>query len=84
GYGPGERVFASSKLFFAFPLGHVLIGGLRSGATIILHDGWPDGDVIAAVVERHRPTLMLSVPAFYRGLLRDGFASRPGFKTVRC
>jgi len=84
GYGPGERVFSSSKLFFAFPLGHVLIGGLRSGATIILHDGWPDGDVIAAVVERYRPTLMLSVPAFYRGLLRDGFASRPGFRSVRC
>jgi benzoate-CoA ligase len=84
GYGPGERVFSSSKLFFAFPLGHVLIGGLRSGATIILYDGWPDGEVIAAVVERYRPTLMLSVPAFYRGLLRDGFASQPGFKTVRC
>ena len=84
GYGPGERVFSSSKLFFAFPLGHVLIGGLRSGATIILYEGWPDSDAIAAVVERYWPTLMLSVPAFYRGLLRDGLATRSGFKTVRC
>ena len=84
GFGPGERVFSSSKLFFTFALGHLLIGALRTGSTIILYDGWPNGDVIAAVVERYRPTIMLSVPAFYRGLLRDGLANRPGFKSVRC
>lgn len=43
GFGPGARVFSSSKLFFAYALGHVLIGGLRSGSTIILFEGWPDG-----------------------------------------
>jgi benzoate-CoA ligase len=84
GYGPGQRVFSSSKLFFAFALGHVLIGGLRSGSTIILYDGWPDGEAIVATVERYRPTIMLSVPAFFRTLLRDGHADHPGFKTVRC
>ncbi len=84
GYGPGERVFSSSKLFFAFALGHVLIGGLRTGTTIILYDGWPDGDTIAAIADRHRPTIMLSVPAFFRSLLRDNLATRPGFKSVRC
>lgn len=84
GYGPGERVFSSSKLFFAFALGHVLIGGLRSGSTIILYEGWPDGEAIVANVERYRPTIMLSVPAFFRTLLRDGYAEHPGFKTVRC
>src|SRR5690606_24794134 len=73
-----------SKLFFAFALGHVLIGGLRSGATLILFEGWPDGDSIAATVDRYRPTIMLSVPAFFRGLLRDGIAERPAFKGVRC
>lgn len=84
GYGPGQRIFSSSKLFFAFALGHVLIGGLRSGATLILFEGWPDGDSIAATVDRYRPTIMLSVPAFFRGLLRDGIAERPAFKGVRC
>lgn len=83
GLGPGERVFASSKLFFAFALGHTLLGGLRSGATVILYEGWPDGAAIAEVVERHRPTVMLSVPTFFRNLLRDGLARQPGFKTVR-
>jgi len=84
GYGPGQRIFSSSKLFFAFALGHVLIGGLRSGATLILFEGWPDGDSIAATVDRYRPAIMLSVPAFFRGLLRDGIAERPAFKSVRC
>ncbi|MGZ9083231.1 MAG: AMP-binding protein [Rhodoplanes sp.] len=83
GFGPGQRVFSSSKLFFAYALGHVLIGGLRSGSTIILFDGWPDGETIARVVERYRPTIMASVPAFYRSLLRDGLAERPCFKRVR-
>lgn len=83
GYGPGERVFASSKMFFAFALGGVLIGGLRTGATLILYDGWPDGKAIAKVVERFRPNIMLSVPAFYRNLLRESLAIRPAFKAVR-
>jgi benzoate-CoA ligase len=83
GYGPGQRIFSSSKLFFAFALGHVLIGGLRSGSTIILYDGWPDGEAIVANVERYRPTIMLSVPAFFRTLLRDGHANHPDFKAVR-
>ncbi|HEX5864498.1 MAG TPA: AMP-binding protein [Casimicrobiaceae bacterium] len=83
GFGPGQRVFSSSKLFFAYALGHVLIGGLRSGSTIILFDGWPDGEAIARVVERYQPTIMASVPAFYRSLLRDGLAEQPCFKRVR-
>ena len=83
GFGPGQLVFSSSKLFFAYALGHVLIGGLRTGSTIILFDGWPDGEAIARMVERYRPTIMVSVPAFYRSLLRDNLAGRPCFKAVR-
>lgn len=83
GLGPGERVFASSKMFFAFSLGHTLLGGLRSGATVIVYEGWPDSNSIAEVVDRYRPTVMLSVPTFFRNLLRDGLAARAGFKGVR-
>ena len=83
GFGLGQRVFSSSKLFFAYALGHVLIGGLRAGCTIVLFDGWPDGEAIARMVERYHPTIMVSVPAFYRSLLRDKLADRPCFKAVR-
>ncbi len=83
GLGPGERVFASSKLFFAFALGHTVIGGLRAGATVILFDGWPDATAIAEVVERYRPSVMLSVPTFFRNLLRDRVAQNACFRSVR-
>jgi benzoate-CoA ligase len=83
GFGPGQRVFSSSKMFFAFALGHVLIGGLRSGSTLCLFEGWPDGDAIVANVVHFRPTIMLSVPAFFRSLLREGAAEHPAFKDVR-
>jgi benzoate-CoA ligase family protein len=80
---PGDRVFASSKLFFAFALGHVMFATLQRGATAVLFPGWPDAEAIAAIVERHQPTVMLSVPTFYRNLLRSKVAERPGFKAVR-
>jgi benzoate-CoA ligase len=84
GFGPDQRIFSSSKLFFAYALGHILIGGLHSGSTIILFDGWPDGEAILRMVERYQPTVMASVPAFYRSLLRDNLADRPCFKKIRC
>lgn len=83
GLGPGERVFASSKLFFAFALGHTILGGLRAGATVILCESWPDASAIADVVERHRPSVMLSVPTMFRNLLREGASNRAGFRSVR-
>ncbi|MCL4848891.1 MAG: benzoate-CoA ligase family protein [Acidobacteria bacterium] len=83
GLAPGERVFASSKLFFAFALGHTVLGGLRAGATVILCQDWPDPARVADIVERHRPSVMLSVPTMLRNLLRDGFADRAGFRSVR-
>lgn len=83
GVGPGDRVFASSKLFFAFSLGHVLFAALQLGATAVLFAGWPDTEAVGRVVERHRPTIVLSVPTFYRNMLRDGTSRLPAFKSVR-
>ena len=83
GVGPGDRVFCSSKLFFAFALGHCFIASLRLGATVILHAGWPTPDVIADVVAAYRPTVMLSVPTFFRNLLASGAADGEAFKDVR-
>ena len=83
GVARGDRLFATSKLFFAYSLGNCLFGSLRLGATTILHDGWPDSAAITAVVERHRPTIVYSVPTMYRNLLRDGVATHARFAGVR-
>lgn len=83
GVGRGDRVFCSSKLFFAFSLGHCLFGSLQLGATVILYPDWPDAEAVADLVERFRPTVMLSVPTFYRNLVRDGVAGNEAFRNVR-
>ena len=80
---PGERVFATSKLFFAYALGHSVLGALKCGATAILHPGWPDASSVAEVIEATRPDLVLSVPTLYRNLLREGLAGRDRFRRVR-
>lgn len=83
GVGPGDRVFSTSKLFFAFALGHCLIGALKCGATIILHESWPDAEGVGAVIERHAPTILLSVPTMFRNLLRGEVVTRPVFRQIR-
>jgi 3-hydroxybenzoate/4-hydroxybenzoate---CoA ligase len=83
GVAPGDRVFCSSKLFFAFSLGHCLLAGLRLGATIVLHTGWPSAQAVADVIERHRPSVVLSVPTLYRALLQESLSGSEGIAGVR-
>ncbi|NQV56150.1 MAG: benzoate-CoA ligase family protein [Rhodospirillales bacterium] len=83
GVGPGDRVFASSKLFFAFSLAHCFFASLRLGATTILYPEWPDAEAVGRIVQEFKPTIVLSVPTFFRNMLRDGVAKLPAFKDVR-
>ncbi len=83
GVGPGDVLFATSKLFFAYALGTCLFGGFRRSATTVLCDEWPGPEQVAEIVERNRPTVVFSVPALYRNLLDSGVAGRPGFAAVR-
>ena len=83
GVRPGDRIFTTSKLFFAYALGHSLLGGLKCGASIILHPGWPDAQSVAAVIQRTRPDLVFSVPTLYRNLLLEGCADGEAFRSVR-
>ncbi|MDO8607226.1 MAG: benzoate-CoA ligase family protein [Phaeospirillum sp.] len=82
GVGPGDRIFSTSKLFFAYPLGHCLIGALRCGATLVLHRGWPDAKAAVEVIGRTRPKVVLSVPSLYRLMLKDGVAATEAFRSV--
>ena len=83
GVGPGDRIFCSSKLFFAFSLGHILLAGLQLGASMILHTGWPSAEAIADVIDHYRPSVMFSVPMLYRNILQEGLAGSAGFLAVR-
>jgi benzoate-CoA ligase family protein len=83
GIGPGDRIFATSKLFFAYSLENGFLGPLALGATVILNPEWADVDQILAAVERHRPSAMFSVPTFYRRLLALPAERLARFRDVR-
>jgi len=70
-----DRTFSVAKLFFAYGLGNALYFPFHIGATTILWPGPPTPQNVYAVIERHRPTLLYSVPTGYSMMLahqRDG------------
>jgi acyl-coenzyme A synthetase/AMP-(fatty) acid ligase len=71
---PGDRLFATSRLFFSYPQTNSLFAGLKIGATVILDPQWPTAESVAAIVEKTRPTVFFSVPSLYRSLLHAGLA----------
>jgi len=66
---PEDRLFSSSRLFFAYGLGNSLSFPLGSGATAILSSERPTPPVIAEVFRQHRPTIFFGVPAVFRALI---------------
>ena len=48
GLGPDDRIFTTSRLFFAYALGNCLFPGLKLGATCVIDDEWPDSARVAA------------------------------------
>ncbi|NMG77523.1 AMP-binding protein [Aromatoleum diolicum] len=83
GLTAADRLYASSKLFFAYALGNSLFAGLRAGATVILDREWPTPERVEFMVDRHRPTLLFSVPTLYHKMLQMGIASRLADRGIR-
>ena len=83
GLGAQDRIYASSKMFFAYALGNSLCAGLRLGATVILDSEWPTAERVAEVAELHRPTALFSVPTLYLKMLHSGVAARLAAAGVR-
>ncbi|MBI3758383.1 MAG: benzoate-CoA ligase family protein [Deltaproteobacteria bacterium] len=69
GIRPADRLFSSSRLFFAYGFGNSFSLPLGLGATSILCRERPTPPIIAQVFARYRPTIFFAVPAVYRALL---------------
>ena len=82
GVSAADRVFATSKLFFAYALGNALLIPLHARASTYLHPGWPDPAEAARVVREFAPTLFFSVPTVYARLLRADLPADT-FRSVR-
>lgn len=83
GIGPGDRLLASSRLFFTYPLVNVLLAGLSIGATVLLDPEWPTAASLARTVARLRPSVLFSVPTLYRAMVHEGLAEGIGRAGVR-
>jgi len=65
----GDRVYSSSRLFFAYGLGNSLSFPLAAGATVILDAGRPTTDKLVSLFAEQAPTVFFGVPSIYRALL---------------
>ena len=82
GAGEGDRVLATSKLFFAYALGNALLIPLFVGARTLLDRRWAEPATVAETARAFRPTLLFSVPTFYARMLRADLP-RDVFRSVR-
>jgi acyl-coenzyme A synthetase/AMP-(fatty) acid ligase/rubrerythrin len=71
-----DRIYASSKLFFAYPLANCILAGLKLGATVILDPQWPTAQGVVATIMARRANVLFSVPSLYRNLLKEGLAGQ--------
>lgn len=83
GLSASDRLYASSKLFFAYALGNSLLAGLRAGATVILDREWPSPDRVLEMVRQHKPTLVFCVPTLYNKMLQSGVAPQLAKQGIR-
>ncbi len=83
GLSADDRLYASSKLFFSYPLANCVFTGLQIGATVILDPEWPSADGVVAGVLAQRANVLFSVPSLYRNLLKQGLAGKLSQAGVR-
>jgi benzoate-CoA ligase family protein len=69
GLGPDDRLFSSSRLFFAYGLGNSFSFPIGMGSQVVLCSERPTPPVIADLFKRYRPTVFFAVPAVFRGLV---------------
>src|SRR5882724_231030 len=77
-----DRVFSTSRLFFAYALGNALAIPLFAGGSAYLHPAWADPAIVHDVLRSYRPTLFFSVPTVYARLLHAELPA-DAFRSVR-
>ena len=79
-----DRVFSSSRMFFAYGLGNSLSFPLAAGATVILEPERMSAEQLAKFIEDQKVTVFFGVPAVYLSLLEYRWSGgRVDFSSVR-
>ncbi|GGZ95071.1 AMP-binding protein [Streptomyces echinoruber] len=66
---PEDTVLSSARMSFGYGFGSSVLCPLAAGARIALIRGTVDAHSLAAAMQRHRPTVLFSVPRLYAALL---------------
>jgi benzoate-CoA ligase family protein len=71
-----DRIYSSSRMFFAYGLGNSLSFPLAAGATVVLDAERPAPEHLAELIAEQSPTVFFGVPAVYLSILE--FRGRGG------
>ncbi|GAA2400959.1 hypothetical protein GCM10010191_05240 [Actinomadura vinacea] len=84
GIGPDDVALSVSKLFFAYGFGNAFAFPLFSGSAAVLVGARPTPSLVGELVDRHRVTVLYSVPSAYAALMDQvGPDARKAFGSVR-
>jgi benzoate-CoA ligase len=83
GLTQADVCYSAAKLFFAYGLGNALTFPLAAGATTILVPDRPSPDLVAALLRRHKVTVLYGVPTFYAAFLASAAAPERAEVTLR-
>ncbi|OGA16898.1 MAG: hypothetical protein A3H32_03465 [Betaproteobacteria bacterium RIFCSPLOWO2_02_FULL_63_19] len=75
-------VLHTSKLFFTYSLDNAFLGPINIGAATVLNESWPEPEQIVEQAAKYRPSVVFSVPTFYRRLLNLGAESLAPLRKV--
>lgn len=78
-----DRIFSTSKCFFAYGLGNSVLFPLAFGATAILDPLPTDPLRIAKLMTDFRPTVFFSVPTVYHRLIKETTINARALASVR-
>jgi benzoate-CoA ligase family protein len=67
-YTSRDRLWSTSKLFFAFAVGSTLSSALSVGASVVVHRGRVTPQRVGEVLAATRPSVLASVPTVYARL----------------
>lgn len=83
GYGPDDVCVGVPKLFFGYATGTNLMFPLRFGGRAGLFPERSTPDALFDAIERHRPTVLTSVPTMINAMLRHERIATADFSSLR-
>ena len=79
---PKEKIYTTSKLFFAYAIGNNFFAPLLLGLNTIFND-CKTTVKITNIIKNHKPTCIFSVPTMYRRILKNKNENHNDFAKVK-